>query len=182
MSAASMYQRRDLLQIESQVRRDGDFRRPAAKGARGREQQAEEAVGRGDAGQRDVAGGGRPKIELGKGDLGIGVDHGLLMDPTHPLQGADIEGILGAAITGAFALEFAMRFLVGLPLGRAARRRTITRFASPKFSRARSREDMGDSARPRRRRRWVGREGAARREKLSPERRAEIARKAAEKR
>src|SRR5262249_30538959 len=48
------------------------------------------------------------------GDLGIGVDDGLLIDPADTLQGADIEGVLGAAIAGTFALELAMRFLVGL--------------------------------------------------------------------
>ncbi len=31
-------------------------------------------------------------IELGKGDLRIGVDERLLVDPPHPLQCADIEG------------------------------------------------------------------------------------------
>src|SRR5215471_4806897 len=55
-------------------------------------------------------------IELGKADFGIGVDHGLLIDPAHTLQRADIEGVLSAAITGAFALELAVRFLVGLSL------------------------------------------------------------------
>src|SRR6516165_6259041 len=53
-------------------------------------------------------------IELGEGDFGIGVDHGLLIDPADPLQGADIKGVLGAAITRAFAVELAMGFLVGL--------------------------------------------------------------------
>ena len=48
--------------MEGQVRRDGGLRRPAAEGARGRERQAEEAVGRGDARQRYVAGRGRKKM------------------------------------------------------------------------------------------------------------------------
>src|SRR5512133_1984901 len=51
-------------------------------------------------------------IELGEGDFGIGVDHGLLVDPADTLPGADIEGILVAAITGALAVEFAMGFLI----------------------------------------------------------------------
>jgi len=55
-------------------------------------------------------------IELGKGDLGIGVDDGLLIDPADTLQSADIEGILGTAITRTFALEFAVRFFVGFGL------------------------------------------------------------------
>src|SRR6516162_4701040 len=64
----------------------------------------------------DLGGGDRclAIIQFGERDLGIGVDHGLLIDPTNALQGADIEGILGAAITRAFALELAMGFLVGL--------------------------------------------------------------------
>ena len=66
----------------------------------------------------DLGGGDRGLaiIKLGEGDLGIGVDHGLLIDPAHALQGADIKRILGAAIAGAFALELAMGFLVGLGL------------------------------------------------------------------
>src|SRR5215468_6883734 len=48
--------------MESQVRWDGGIRRPATEGARGREHQAEEAVGRGDARQRDVAGSGRKEM------------------------------------------------------------------------------------------------------------------------
>jgi putative transposase len=48
--------------MESQVRRDGGFRRPAAEGARGREHQAEEVIGRGDTPQRDVAGCGWQKM------------------------------------------------------------------------------------------------------------------------
>jgi len=55
-------------------------------------------------------------VELGKRDLGVGVDKGLLVDPTHALQRANIEGVLGAAVAGAFALELAMRLLVGLGL------------------------------------------------------------------
>src|SRR4029453_17138434 len=39
-------------------------------------------------------------IELGEGDLGIGVDEGLLVDPSHPLQCADIEGVLCSAEPG----------------------------------------------------------------------------------
>ena len=33
-------------------------------------------------------------VELGLRDLGIGIDIALLVDPPHPLQGADIEGVL----------------------------------------------------------------------------------------
>jgi hypothetical protein len=63
----------------------------------------------------DFGGGDRclTVVQLGEGDFGIGVDHGLLIDPAHPLQSPDIEGVLGTAITRAFALELAVRFLVG---------------------------------------------------------------------
>ena len=37
------------------------------------------------------------------------------MRPT-PLQGADVERVLGAAVAGALALELAVRFLLGLGL------------------------------------------------------------------
>ena len=53
-------------------------------------------------------------IELGEADLGIGVDEGLLVDPTDAFERADIEGILGAAVAGALALELAVSLLVGL--------------------------------------------------------------------
>jgi hypothetical protein len=46
-------------------------------------------------------------IELGKTYLGIGVDEGLLVDASNTLQIADIERILGAAVTRMLALELA---------------------------------------------------------------------------
>src|SRR5262249_49755562 len=52
-----------------------------------------EDLGRGDR--------GLAVIQLGKGDLGIGIDEGLLIDPPDALQGADIEGVLRPAIAGA---------------------------------------------------------------------------------
>ena len=55
-------------------------------------------------------------VELGEGHLGVGVDEGLLIDAADALQRADIEGVLGAAIAGAFALELAVGLLVGLGL------------------------------------------------------------------
>ena len=66
----------------------------------------------------DLGGGDRrlAVIELGEGHLGVGVDEGLLIDAAHALQRADIEGILGAAIAGAFALELAVGLLLGLGL------------------------------------------------------------------
>ena len=47
-------------------------------------------------------------IEFGEGDLGIGVDEGLLIDPPDTLQGADIKRVLGSAIAGALALKLAV--------------------------------------------------------------------------
>src|SRR5215212_1137019 len=55
-------------------------------------------------------------IQLGKGHLGVGVDDTLLVDPPDPLQRADREGVLRAAVAGAFAVELAVRLLVGLGL------------------------------------------------------------------
>ena len=65
-------------------------------------------VGRG---QRRLA-----RVELGKADLRIGVDHRLLVDPPHALQGADIEGVLRQAVAGVLAVELAMGLLVELGL------------------------------------------------------------------
>src|SRR6266498_1310501 len=47
-------------------------------------------------------------IELGEGHLGVGVDEGLLVDPPHALQIADIERILAAAVARMLALELAV--------------------------------------------------------------------------
>src|SRR5579872_2102636 len=55
-------------------------------------------------------------IELSEGDLGVGVDEGLLVDAPDPLHVADVEGVLGAAIARALALEFAVRLLLALSL------------------------------------------------------------------
>jgi hypothetical protein len=55
-------------------------------------------------------------VELCEADLGVGVDEGLLVNAPNPLQRADVESVLGAAITGTGAVELAMRFLVRLRL------------------------------------------------------------------
>src|SRR5207248_1352350 len=57
-----------------------------------------------------------PVIEFGEPNLSIGVDEGLLVDAPDPLQVADVERILGAAIARMFALELAMRLFLGLGL------------------------------------------------------------------
>jgi hypothetical protein len=53
-------------------------------------------------------------IELGEGNLGVGVDEGLLVDPPHTLQIADVERILGTAVARMLALELAVGLLLGL--------------------------------------------------------------------
>src|SRR5579859_2849860 len=55
-------------------------------------------------------------VKLGVGDLAVGIDEGLLVDPTNTLQVANIEGVLSAAIARMLALEFAVGFLLGLGL------------------------------------------------------------------
>ena len=48
-------------------------------------------------------------IQLGKRHLAVGVDKGLLVDPSHALHGADVEGILRPAVAWALAFELAVR-------------------------------------------------------------------------
>src|ERR1700681_2353223 len=55
-------------------------------------------------------------IELGASDLGVGVDEGLLVDASDPLQIADIERVLGPTIAWMLTLKFAMGLLLGLGL------------------------------------------------------------------
>jgi len=45
-------------------------------------------------------------IELGASNLGVGVDKGLLVDTPDPLQIANIERVLGAAVARMLALMF----------------------------------------------------------------------------
>src|SRR5262249_56561958 len=93
-----------------------------------------EDLGRGDR--------GLAVIQLGKGDLGIGVDEGLLKDPPDALQGADIKRVLRPAIAGALALELAVRSLSALAFSRAASCASVNRmpscaaFASSAFRRS----------------------------------------------
>ena len=53
-------------------------------------------------------------IELGEGNLGVGVDEGLLVDPPHALQIADVERVLGTAVARMLALELAVGLLLNL--------------------------------------------------------------------
>ena len=55
-------------------------------------------------------------IEVGASNLGVGVDERLLVDAPDPLQIADIERILGAAVARMLALKLAMRLLLSLGL------------------------------------------------------------------
>jgi hypothetical protein len=54
------------------------------------------------------------RIQLGEADLRIGVDKGLLIDSPDPFQVADVEGVLGATVARAFALELAVGFFLAL--------------------------------------------------------------------
>src|SRR5215472_11646937 len=51
-------------------------------------------------------------VELGEGDLGVGVDEGLLINAPNSLEIANIERVLGAAVPGMLALELAMGLLL----------------------------------------------------------------------
>jgi len=43
-------------------------------------------------------------VQLGEGDRRVGVDKGLLVDASHALEGADVEGILRAQVSVAFTV------------------------------------------------------------------------------
>jgi hypothetical protein len=49
-------------------------------------------------------------VELGRGDLGVGVDKRLLVDASNALERADIEGVLGAQIE-VFLERLSIHFL-----------------------------------------------------------------------
>ena len=75
-------------------------------------------VERHDAIVDEIGGGNRrlAVVELGEGDLGIGVDERLLVDASNPLHVADVERVLGPAIARTFALELAMGLFLALGL------------------------------------------------------------------
>ncbi len=54
------------------------------------------------------------RIELGKSDLGIGVDEGLLVDTANALQGAHIERILGSQVARMGGFDLAAGFIIEL--------------------------------------------------------------------
>ena len=58
-------------------------------------------------------------VELGVGDLGVGVQERLLVDASHALEGADVEGVLRAEIAWVFGLDLAvfLFLLLGLLQG-----------------------------------------------------------------
>jgi hypothetical protein len=56
------HQRGNVLRVEGQIRRHGHVDARRLKALKGRERQAKEAAGRGDAGQRHAAGRGRKKM------------------------------------------------------------------------------------------------------------------------
>lgn len=51
-------------------------------------------------------------VQLGKADLAVGINEGLLIDQAHSLQGTDVERILRAAVPRPFAFEFPVRFFI----------------------------------------------------------------------
>lgn len=46
-------------------------------------------------------------VELGKRHLGVGVHEGLLIHPAHPLEGADVKGVLRSQIAGVGRFDLA---------------------------------------------------------------------------
>ena len=50
-------------------------------------------------------------VELGAGNLAVGIDEGLLVDPSDPLEIADVERVLGPAIARMLAFELAVSLL-----------------------------------------------------------------------
>ena len=76
------------------------------------------------------------RVELGEADSGVRVDEGLLINPTDAFEGAHVEGVLRAAVTGALALEFPVSFFVALRTlerGELRLREDATRPAPPVF-------------------------------------------------
>ena len=79
-------------------------------------------------------------VELGKGDLGVGVDEGLLINAPNSLEIANIERVLGAAVPGMLALELAMGLLFSLgffqrhqselPIAEVAARKCVPMFTA----------------------------------------------------
>jgi len=55
-------------------------------------------------------------IKLGRGDLRVGIDEGLLVDSPHPFEGSNIERILGSQIAGMFGFDLAMGLFIVLGL------------------------------------------------------------------
>ena len=57
-----------------------------------------------------------PIVELGEGNLGIGVDVGLLVDASDAFERTDVKGVLSSTIAGALGLELSLCLLIGLGL------------------------------------------------------------------
>ena len=51
-------------------------------------------------------------VELGAGELRVGIDEGLLIDAAHPFEGSNIERILGSQIAGMLGFDLAMGFFL----------------------------------------------------------------------
>ena len=114
-----------------------------------------------DAIVQEIGGGKRDLsvVEFGEGsDFRVGVDEGLLIDASHALHVADIEGVLGSAIARMLAVEPAMGFFFGLGFRQGGSRGTPSRMtpswatlASSAFSRFSSSPDRGAARRSTRR-------------------------------
>ncbi len=50
-------------------------------------------------------------VQFGKGDLGVGIDEGLLINSPDALDRADIVRILSSQVAGVRRFDFAVRFL-----------------------------------------------------------------------
>lgn len=51
-------------------------------------------------------------IQLGEGDFGVGVNEGLLVDASHPLERADLVGVLRPQLAGMLGLDLALCLLL----------------------------------------------------------------------
>ena len=60
------------------------------------------------------------RIQHRESHLRIGVEESLLIDASHPFEGADIEGVLGAQIAGMGGLDLPVQLVEILLLFRAA--------------------------------------------------------------
>ena len=51
-------------------------------------------------------------VEFSDGHAAVGVDDGLLVDPAHSIDGADVVGVLGSQVTGMLRLDLPVGLLL----------------------------------------------------------------------